>query len=186
MTNDNNGPIDSIAPAALEARNSVALPPAKRWRVAAIAFGTVIGAVAALSLRPLTQASSASQARPDAARDAGIPDSGDAQAPMVIALVEGVSWHEPREYPPFDRQAAISAIEAAASGMAQRCALKESELHAPARVTFARSGIVVQTNVGGTLSNSPRRACVEQWLERAEMPPFSGDARELRVTVDMR
>jgi len=196
MTNDTHAPrtppplpeepsIDSIAPTALEASNSIAPPSPKRWRVAAIAFGTVVGAVAALSLRPLTEPASASPVRPDAARDAGVPDSGDAQAPMLTAIVSDVSWHRPREYPPFDRRAAIVAVEASASGMDQRCDLSDSELYAPASVTFAPSGIVVQSKVGGALTNSPRRACVEQWLERAEMPPFAGDARELRATVDM-
>jgi hypothetical protein len=184
--------LDSIAPAAIS-NPTGPIQRRRRARWEAIALGTVVGGASAFALQPLLipgETLSAAARLPAASVDAGLPQDAqlperDAQPTGLTAVAGEVRWGESGRSPAFDRALALAAVERAADGIAQRCGLA-SPTRAGVMVTFAPAGAAVGVLTQPPIASDDARACVERWLERAEVPPFRGEPQRLQLTVSLR
>jgi hypothetical protein len=81
----------------------------------------------------------------------------------------------PSDAPPFDKNAAIAALSAAA-GSAQTCKTPDGPSGSgKVSITFMPSGRATNTQVSGDLAGTAAGGCVARLFRAAKVPPFSGD-----------
>ena len=84
---------------------------------------------------------------------------------------------------PFDRGAAISALNAAA-GQAQSCRRPDTPVgQSRMSVTFAPSGKAQTVTMSGAHAGTPIEGCVVAAFKRASVPPFTGSSQTLPKSI---